>query len=480
MKYHASLEQNFIDTYLFKQSAVHAGLTSIPSNLYSQSNPFFLGSILHVPIAVGLNQGGGVIGFLRAKIANSLNLDDDKIQIIADSNELKNAGVRLSAQSLKMLKMLKLSHKAFDFDHNWNARGFKCKTEEVIKCLAFNYLGVMDNRSFLDHLTVQEYSLHHVVVDKNNPMPVVYAEVVKYFQNVNKSSWAQRNLGSRISYAIVRTDRTVDDESSVKWRKPSKNSKWPYTLDHHWFTCQESPVAMAHHTMAALMSKESGRNKEQLMLNLPIFQNIRSMEICRKLLEQFFANLKQTLQPHSSTFGNYCSMLNDFEWPNARYSRRKLNPEMFPVKAALALGVLPFFDESGAFQKFVPINGRLHDNDKTIYIDMPCDFLSNRRPEQALLLLYSVGLMSLEDLEKILGPVSQNEASLKGQSDRVQLQMSRNVVCCLPVDAANQTVSKMLAKYGISQASGNKSLGSIDPEDLDAYIEEAASDCITP
>jgi hypothetical protein len=481
MKYYITLEQNFVDVRVFNQTASNTG-TVVPKNFYAQPEPFFLGNLLHVPLVMGLNQGGGVLGFVKAKVANTLSLGDNQIRIILGAEDLKQAGVRLSAQSLKMLKTLRANNKAFEQDYNWSSRGFKCKAEEAVKCLAFKYLEFADDRAFLDHLTAQEYSLHARVVDKRNQMTAVYAEVFQYFQTSEKSHWAQRNLGNRLSYGIVRTMQPVDENCTIKWRKPSKNSKWPYTLDHHWFSCQESPVAMAHHTMAALMSKDGGRNRDQLMLNLPIFQNIRSLETCRKLLEHFFVNLKQTLQPHSSMFGHYCSMLNDFEWPTTRYSHKRLSPEMFPVKAALALGVLPTFDESGTFQKFVPVNGTLHANEKTIYIEMSSNFLSDRRPEQALLLLYSVGLISLEDLEKVLGPVSQNEESLKDSLDKIQLQMSRNVVCCLPLDAANQTVGKMLAKYGISQdsiSSSSKDLAAIDPDDLETAINDTAEDCIT-
>lgn len=481
MQYYVSLEQNFVDIRTFKQSINNSGI-SLPSSLTSTiPSCFFLGGTLYYPVTVGLanpasNGAGGVIGFLKAKIANNLDLGDTEHSIINNSDALKKAGVKLSSQSIKMLKTLRVNNKVFEQDYNYHNRGFKCRAEEIIKCLAFGYFMFPDDRGFLELLTQNDYGIHSLVQDKRNNIATAYAEFIKHFNNNERSHWTNRSIGTRISQGILRTTLAPDEECVIKWRKPSKNSKWPYTLDHHWFCCQESPVAMAHHTMASLMGRGEGqRNRDQLMLNLPIFTHIRGLEVCRKILENFFINLSDILKTHSSAMGQYSSMLNDFEWPTGRYSSKKLSPEMFPIKAALALGVLPKFDSSGKFDKFVPINGALHENPQTIYIEMDAEFLNRRRSEQAILLMYSTGLICLENLEKILGSVSHNEQSLKDSPDKVQLRMSRNVVCCLPVETANTSVYATLAKYGITKANTrnvNEALAKIDPDDLLSAIEE--------
>ena len=480
MQYYVTLEQNFVDIRTFKQGVTNSGI-SLPASLTSTTpSSFFLGGTLYYPVTIGLNNpaangAGGVVGFLKAKIANNLELGDTEHKIINNPEALKQAGVKLSAQSIKMLKTLRANNKVFEGDYHHHNRGFKCRAEEVIKCLTFGYFNFPDDRGFMEILTQNDYNIHNLVSDKRNNIATVYAELIKYFNNNERSHWTNRSIGTRISHGVMRTVLAPDEECVVKWRKPSKNSKWPYTLDHHWFCCQESPVAMAHHTMASLMGRGEGRNnRDQLMLNLPIFLHIRALEICRKILENFFTNLPEILKTHSSAMGQYSSMINDFEWPTGRYSSKKLAPEMFPIKAALALGVLPKFDDSGKFDKFIPINGALHDNPQTIYLEMDPDYLQRRRSEQSLLLMYSTGLISLEDLEKILGPISHNEQHLKDNPEKVQLRMSRNVVCCLPVESANTSVYATLAKYGITKSTTrdvNDELAKIEPEDLLVAIE---------
>ena len=156
-------------------------------------------------------------------------------------------------------------------------------------------------------------------------------------------------------------------------------------------------------------------------------------------------------------------MVNDFEWPNGRYSRRKISPDTFPIKAVMALGVCPRFNASGEFDKFVPIANTLLDNQKTLYIEMQAEDLGKRKPEFSLLLAYAVGLIDLESLERILGPIAVNAERLKNDPSKVHLQISKNVVCCVPVDSAHSGLVESLHKYGIHLAKTNKA---IDDEDI--------------
>ena len=483
MKYYVSLEQNFIDMYSFLKDKKK---DLFPTHFFEEHNakPFFMGPMLYFPIIVG-EYGhqmpyAGTIGLLRAKVTNNLDLDENQIEILMDEDAIKQAGVRMSPQSIKMLKTLRSNCKVFETDGSWSSRGFRCRAEEVIKCLAFGYLSYASDRGFCDQMAYSDYSLQNFVQDKRNSLDLVSRKILEHFQTTEKSHWNIRSLGTRFAQTIIRTAKAPDENYVVKWRKPSKSSKWPYTLDHHWFTCQESPVATAHHTLLALMTdRHAHKNRDQLMLNLPVFSNIRQLEICRKLLENFFGNLREAVKPHSSAFANFLSGVNDFEWPNGRYSSRKIAPEMFPVKACLATGVIPLFGDSGNFEKFVPINGHLHDNTEVLYFDCDADSLVKKRVDVTFMLLYSSGLINRENLESILGPVSVSGAALKTDPTRVQLHISKNVVCCLPVDSASQSVYKMMAKYGIHQSSTSSQQTSepieeLDPEDIDCEEEDAS------
>jgi hypothetical protein len=219
------------------------------------------------------------------------------------------------------------------------------------------------------------------------------------------------------------------------------------------------------------MNKHS--NKDQLMLNLPIFTNIRQLEIARKILEHFYSNLKEIMSCNSSKFGTYVGMVNDFEWPNSKHNYRKLTPDMFPVKACMALGVVPTFDNSGQFIKFVPIANSIHENTQTIYIDLDIDTLGKRKPEVSVLLAYAIGLLDLETLEKLLGPVSRNSEVLKHDPNKVQLQISQNVVCCVPVDSASTCLATAMDKYGvyIKTTQSTIDIDDIDEDGISQHID---------
>jgi len=519
MLYHITLENYFIDINTFNtfnkfnQAGPHPNTTPLsrcnrwtnpvengpllPDNLASNNpSPFIIGSMLYYPIVVGLNNSaangaGGVVGFVRAKISNNLELGDSEY-MVCSSEDLKKAGVRLSVQSIKMLKSLRHNSKLNKNESNgtirhYNTQGFKCRPEEIIKCLAFGYLDFPNGRTFIEDLAHasrdQSYTLQELVSDKRNDMQTICAAVAKHYHDTERSFWSNRTIGTKISYDIMRTSINVDEKCVVKWRRPSKNSKWPYTLDHHWFCCQESSVTMAHHTMASLMftasstpSKSGGyptASRDQLMMNLPIFLSIRTLDNCRKILENFFVNIVEILKTNSSATGHYTNLINDFDWPVPnRYSGKRLEAEMFPVKAALAMGVLPKFDESGRFNKFIPIDGVLHENPQTIYIDVDSDYLKRRRPEHSLLLMYSTGIIRLEDLEKIVGSVSQNDKDHKNNSTKVQLRMSKNVVCCLPVESASKKIYETLAREGYNHfgVNSNNSSKLNDPlQEIEEY-----------
>jgi len=456
MKYYVSLENNFIDIWTLNKRFNSLGGLSAPKLpldyfLKSPAPPFVAGNVLYTPLQVGVGQGGGVFGFLITKVANKLNLLENHIKLLETDQDFKDADFKLSAQSLKMLKSLAPNSKAFPgYDDNWHIKGFKCRAEDVIKAYAFGYLKLNDSRPLLEAICQSDYNLQQFLGDKRNSMSQVYSNVMEYYTNgEGKSSWGLKYMGQRLTPHFERTNKVLNEDCVIKWRKPNKNSKWPYTLDHHWFESQESAISLQHHTLAALMGNTHRLHKESLFSNLPVFSSINLLEMCRKSVELFFCNIQKILGKHTNEYGRYVGMVNDLDWPNGKFSSRKLTAEVFPVKACLALGVMPTFDASGAFDKFVTIGDKLFNNTKILYYAIDPETFVDRRPDITLLLCYSVGLMSLEQLDLILGPISATSELLKSDSMKINLKLSNNVVCCTPIEAANLKITEILSKQGI-------------------------------
>lgn len=461
MNYNISLDHSFISYYSFIKKYSSSGVSLIYPNdqpvpdfsgASSKPAPFFVGSILHCPVYIGTGTGAaGTIGFFSAKVHNNLNLVDTEYRALASPEDFVKAQIKLSAQSIKMLKTSPANRKVFEQDSGWSSRGFKCKPEEMVKCMALDYLSLVDSRSMIDNLAYTDYNLGMSVADKKVSNSVAFARTVKHFQTQDIGGYMLRSLGGKLAPSIVRTAKEIDDSCVLKWRRPSSSSKWPWTMDHHWFNSQESAVATAYYTMSSLMQRNSD-NKGQLLSNLPVFSNIRQLETSRKALEYYFINLKQILKPHSNQLSIFSNMVSDLDWPgSSRYSAsKKPTPEMFPIKACMALGVLPLFDQSGEFVKFTPINGKLHDNQVKLYMEIDPSMLAGRRPEVGLLLAYSVGIISQSALEALLGPLSLTGPKLAADPLMVQLNLGPNVVCCLPMDCANLNTYMNLRKFGIN------------------------------
>jgi len=508
MKYYVSLENNFISVRALNQrysrtlprDHLAQGALTLPLDYFSMSPvpPFIAGSVLYVPLQAGEGKGGGIFGFLIAKVANKLNLLENHIKLLVHDQDFKDADLKLSPQSLKMLKSTAFNSKAFpEYEtgqSTWHIKGFKCRAEDVVKAFAFGYLKLNDSKSLLEALCQSDYSLQQFLNDKRNDLSQVYSTVLEYYtkDEVTNSAgfrvenrdtnWSVKYLGQRITPHFERTNKALNEDCVIKWRKPSKNSKWPYTLDHHWFESQESPISLQHHTLAALMGNTYRTHKENLFSNLPIFSNILTLETCRKNVELFFCNIQKMLgkRPHmSNEYGRYVGEVHNMDWPSGKFSNRNLTPELFPVKACLALGVMPTFDTSGAFNKFIPISGKLHNNTKILYYATDPETFVDQRLDVTLLLCYSVGLMTLEQLDLILGPISATSELLKSDSMRVNLKLSNNVVCCTPIVSATLKTTEILARQGIvfckdaqthyfslSSNNENKRLEELHPMDL--------------
>ena len=421
-----------------------SGISSIPV-------PFLRGGMLYVPLALGAAKGGGTFGFLVAKVTNVLDQSEEEVAPMPTEADLKKAGVKLAPQALKMLSKVANGSKMFTHD-SYDGRGFRCRAEEIVKCIAYGYMSMQDSRQVVDDIGYCDYNMHHRISDKKTTLANAQKILIGSCQDPTYKGMS-RSVGCRLSNWLFRTDKAVDETLVVKWRKPSKASSWPWTLDHHWFNVQESPVAMAYYMMSSLISKEHSSNKSSLLQKLPVFGSIKQLEQSRKLLDFYFKNLKELLKPHSHQMAEFSNMAQDIEWPGStRYGGcRKPSAEVMPIKACLATGVLPAFNQSGDFEKFVPINGKLHSPDKKVYVEATAESVSGRRAELGILMAYSVGIIDLRTLEALIGPSVVSCADrLKADPQLLQLNVGENVVCCVPLDSGCQATYDNLKKYGIN------------------------------
>jgi hypothetical protein len=529
MKYFVSLQKNFIDIQSFLKKFTNSkmlfdlppdyfecclnGSTAyLDTNINQKSQPpaaFMVGEMLYVPLHIGWSQGGGIYGFYFCRIAKSassmLNYGDGEtidnladaepgmhcpprqVKMVKTNEDFKKNQIKLSAQCLKMLKATPMNSKIFY--PGSSSRGFKCKAEDVVKAFAMGYIKLPESKGLLEALCSCNYPLEQFMQNKENSTTSIYAKFIECCKSeteINNQICSIRwnNVVPRISIYLERTDKALDETCATKWRKPNKHSKWPYTLDHHWFESQESPISLQHHTLASLMgSSRRSSNMEKLYCDLPVFANIRLLELCRKGLEFFFNNLQRIILANTSEYGQYVSAVNSLEWPNSRYSSRRLSPEMFPVKACLALGVMPTFDSCGVFQKFVPIASKFCNNTKILYYSVdPNGMFTTRRPDITLLLCYSTGLMNIAHIEHFLGPIGTSSDVLKADRTKINLKLSNNVVCCMPMEAAHEKVSELLAKQGVIfhiNKANNLALSSItinkEFEELDHILRRSSA-----
>jgi len=124
------------------------------------------------------------------------------------------------------------------------------------------------------------------------------------------------------------------------------------------------------------------------------------------------------------------------------------------------LGVVPKFNQSGVFEKFVPLPANIVKPSKKVYIESSAIDVDNTHKLEPMLnltmmLCYEVGLISLETLEKSIGLVNAGEA-LGKSDDYVHVAMGKHVVCCIPksysYDAGRKQLMKVDAKLLASQA----------------------------
>ena len=442
--YYLCLSSNFVDCAGFKNSLSAKVASTFDCD--TADTPFMYGGLLNVPIAIGKNNGGGVIGFLRAKVSTTSTESADEI-VLLDEQSILKLGLKLSPQSIKLLKSARTQTAMFT--NGKGSRGFKSKSEDVIKCIAMGYIELTEDRDLVSTVCRGDYTLQSFVADKRNGLKEVYEKMLQYLARTDRGNWVTRNMGDNLVGYLKRTAKKVSDDCVTKWRKASKNSYWPWTLDHHWFNSQESAISMTYHSLVSLLPKDTySRNNhaEKLITAYPTFKDIRTLESCRKRLEEFYCSTKRMLN-HSSNnaYSEFVSNISNLQWPGNRYCRNRYNesgtagPEKFPITACLALGVIPTFcKHEGHLLKFVDVIGALHDNPTELYYEVTVDAITQKLPIVTLLLAYSSGVLSLESLEIFLGPITANSEALKKDSSKVHLRLSDKVVCCMSATCSKE------------------------------------------
>ena len=144
---------------------------------------------------------------------------------------------------------------------------------------------------------------------------------------------------------------------------------------------------------------------------------------------------------------------------------------MFPVIACLALEVIPIFDQSGQFIRFTRIDNNLSDNKHVVYYDIDPHNLSTRRPDITFLLAYSAGLITIKDLETLLG-INRNKTTAETDG-QVHLRLSKNIVLCFPIEYALTQVQTSFDRQNLvmyPEAESALIVKSLDQlEELDEY-----------
>lgn len=475
----------------------HSTLSAHVNKLLScaDSTPFLVGSMLYLPFCLAnpTTAVGGCFGVLKASIGHKAGYVSRDFHLLDSDAEIQAVGLRISQQCTKMFKSTRCQERMFDINgiqyvgrgsHNV---GFKTSLTEVLKGIVLGYVNANSSVTLtLDALCSQNHNLSQKCTDGNKSLDEKINIVLEHFQ---EPAAHPAYAGQRYEYyvrAVVsgfsRTSKDVDPVHETSWRKASKNSKWPYTLDHHWFQVMESAVVTANYSLQALLPKESlyrDDKRHRLQLSLPTFSNGAQLEKCRKALELYFTSLPHVLRYTSAELGRFTVLAADTDWPEKsnRYGRAGetfMRSEGFIVKACLALGVIPTFNSCNTFVKFAPINGTLHINPKTVYYKAGSTLHTQGRSEMAVLLAYSVGLINLEVLEKLLGPLQQSPYS--SGPTYMDLRISGNVVCCIPVDMASVAVQSNCRKSNLTwhptqgaQTWADSETGSEEVEEIESH-----------
>lgn len=360
---------------------------------------------------------------------------------------------KLLPQTAKAMKTIAGGNKVFNeeyspYRHSY-ASGMKLRTNEVIKCIMLGYIQAPSEDKLVNALIDSNYDLGHEIGARNTKGTTfsLTAKVAKIIQVFGKdySEWTMRNYAQIVAVNLHRTAKELVETDTVKWRKPAKNSVWPWTLDHHWFEVQESAITMANAAYKSLLGHTTSATrmkKDTVDRNYPIFIKQNQLEHGRKILETFFT--EALAKKSGSAWGSAAHYVSVMEWTTRV-------PYYAIPKLCLALGVLPKFSVSGVFERFVPLAGNFNPATRKVYLEMDSidvDNIHKLEPNFTLILAlcYEFGLIGLEDLERTTGIVNAGNA-LKDSTEHVQVNLGKNLVCCIHTNFAYDVSKASLMKY---------------------------------
>jgi hypothetical protein len=359
-------------------------------------------------------------------------------------------------KTVKALVTISAGNRLANNEHSGRESGpaIKLKQSEVIKALLLGYLEPPTEEALINLLIESNYDLQTLFrYDKVTPLSAKIDKVDSFVNNLNKPvgggyEWGEnysRTVGSNIGYQFVRSSKQFEENHAIKWRKPSKSSSWPWTLDHHWFIVQESPITLANYTYKALLGAGGQNNyqkRDKIDAQYPIFHKNNAVDQGRRLLEIFF---KHAVGNRSkSKWGEvvHCTQL--MRWTSD-------NPCFIIPKLCMVLGVMPTFDDCGSFEKFVPLAGNFKQPNKKLYLEfnaVDIEQSSSLEPfiTVTLGLCYDLGVLKLNAIEKILGVVNAG-AALENNSNYFRVSMGNNIVCCVPNDYSYNIINKAISKF---------------------------------
>lgn len=408
---------------------------------------------------------GNVVAYLKAAIGKNKIFTYQRLDAARIEDLIKNNTLKLLPKTVKALSTISPGNKMCrdPYQSYGNHPTLRLKNSEIIKALVLGYITLPADGNLVDLAINSNYSLQsmfgskHSKIDPKIKNKTVIDTINNPADQNNGEGWGTHNsnqLAKRVCVELTRSNKVFDDTHVLKWRKPSKNSAWPWTLDHHWFMVQESPITLANYTYKALLGSGSRSNydkKDKIDNQYPVFAKNNAVEHARRLLETFFDEVVGNRSKH--------------RWGDVVYSTQNMrwvsdNPCFLIPKLCLVLGVVPSFDASGKFQKFVPMAGNFTQNTEKLYLElsaMNIDQTSDLQPfiTMILALCYDLGIVKLDVIEKTLGVVN-GGAALKNNSNYLKANVGNNLVCCLPKNYSYDMTVKALTKFNLAMAEESK------------------------
>lgn len=489
MNTRVNLDNSFITFDSFRRSFIVAGRIPLQGSAYfdgpDPAAPFIFDKVLYVPLSVD----GKTVGLLHASVSCAPSFHSG-FHSLPDAAAVAKAGLKISSQCETLLKQLDPGSTAFSSPGR-GVRAFRCRPDDVVKALAMGLLALDSEAVVTAFLLVDSRMENHVknmswsgraslVLDacRNNSIPREgygikkkspyggdeYMEGTWYVVDPKSNQLSQGLIGSRMAprlpHRIVRTASEVDKSQVHKWRKPPQSSMWPWTMDHHWFLCESSPIATAHHSMMALMdpSDKFGGNggsenkAADVCRRLPLVQDQLTMDKMRKLMEAYFQDIAATIDSSNPRYGEWHRSNNDLRWVGtSRYSMSPTGPEESPAVMCLVLGVRPKLDGRN-FKGFVPAESNLISNTERFYCRLTPQQINSSDPKVACVVMYSCGLISAQDFRNLMGKsLEEHDPAL--EAGHVTVGMGPLVTALLPRESwysgARKALSTAIAQEGI-------------------------------